>query len=221
VLDVGCGTGLLGRYVAERVGPEGLVIGLDPLPSRVEVARRHVAAHFQVRVGRAEDLSEFPEGRFDRVYLNSVLHWLPDQPLALREAARVLKAGGRLGICTASKERPSDLDQVLGSVFGAGSPLANPITHRVDAIALRALLEQVGLNVTRMELRAFPDRFQDVDEVMAFQASSSFGNTYADLDGKGLERVRAALDRGLAGHRHPDGSIQLRRHATFAVASKR
>jgi len=220
VLDIGCGTGLLGHEVAERVGPQGLVIGIDPLPSRVEVARRHATVNFHVREGRAEDLAEFPEGHFDLAYLNSVLHWLPDQALALREAARVLKTGGRLGICTAAKERPSDLDRVLAEVFGARSPLAQPLSYRVDAAGLRRLLEQAGLTVTRMELRTFTDRFKDVEEVMAFQTSSSFGNAYADLDDEALERARAALDRGLEEHRLPDGAIQLRRHGLFAVACK-
>jgi ubiquinone/menaquinone biosynthesis C-methylase UbiE len=220
VLDIGSGTGLLGEYVAKQVGPGGLVIGIDPLPNRVEVARRHLAPNFQVRVGRAEDLSAFPEERFDIVYLNSVLHWIPDQTLALREARRVLKSAGRLGVCTAAKERPNDLERILTAVFGAESPLAKPLMHKLDSAGLDGLLGQVGLEVTRLEIRAFDDRFANVDEVMAFQISSSFGNAYAELAADDRERARMALDRGLDGYRLPDGAIQIRHNSIFAVARK-
>src|SRR5262245_21325963 len=40
VLDVGCGTGRLGAYVAGLVAPGGDVVGIDPLPLRVEIAAR-------------------------------------------------------------------------------------------------------------------------------------------------------------------------------------
>jgi arsenite methyltransferase len=39
VLDIGAGTGRLGAYVAGLVGPSGYVIGIDPLPLRIEIAR--------------------------------------------------------------------------------------------------------------------------------------------------------------------------------------
>jgi len=220
VLDIGSGTGLLGEYVAQQVGPRGLVIGIDPLPDRVEVAKRHLAPNFQVRVGRAEDLSAFPDERFDIVYLNSVLHWIPDQALALREARRVLKPAGRLGICTAAKERPNDLERILAAAFGAESPLAQPIIHKLDSPGLEVLLGQAGLEVTRLEIRAFDDGFADVDEVMAFQIASSFGNAYTELAAGDRERARTALDRGLNGYRLPDGVVQLRHNSIFAVARK-
>src|SRR5687768_10154024 len=34
VLDIGCGTGRLGDYVAELIAPDGAVVGIDPLPHR-------------------------------------------------------------------------------------------------------------------------------------------------------------------------------------------
>ncbi len=39
VLDIGCGTGLLAEYIAAIIGPGGSVIGIDPLPLRIEIAK--------------------------------------------------------------------------------------------------------------------------------------------------------------------------------------
>src|SRR5688572_6041558 len=89
VLDIGCGTGRLGAYVAGLVAPTGEVVGVDPLPLRVEIAARKHAL-FRASVGRAEDLSHFESGSFDVVYLNSVFHWIEDKRQTLEEVRRVL-----------------------------------------------------------------------------------------------------------------------------------
>src|SRR5688572_32723923 len=39
-LDIGCGTGRLGDYVAGLVAPDGEVVGVDPLPLRIDIAAR-------------------------------------------------------------------------------------------------------------------------------------------------------------------------------------
>jgi len=80
VLDIGTGTGRLAIYVAGLIGPSGRVVGIDPLPTRIEIARSKARGNFDARLGRAEDLSEFSDASFDVVYLNSVLHWVEDKP---------------------------------------------------------------------------------------------------------------------------------------------
>ena len=104
VLDIGCGTGRLGAYVADQVAPNGEVLGVDPLPLRIELAARK-NAHFKASVGRAEDLSAFADLSFDAAYANSVFHWVQDKPKALRETLRVLKKGGRFGVNSANADQ--------------------------------------------------------------------------------------------------------------------
>lgn len=220
VLDIGSGTGQVGGYVAEQIGPEGQVIGIDPLPHRIDLARRRAAENFQVQLGRAEDLSAFPDGRFDIVYYNSVFHWLGDKLHALLEARRVLKSGGRLGISTAARERPHDFETVQASIFGNEPALARTITHKVDSRELATLLGLAELRLARLEIRTFTDRFADVDELLAFSISSSFGNAFAGLDGTRRRQVRAVLNRALDEYRLADGSLELQRHLIFAVARK-
>src|SRR5688572_22204259 len=63
-LDIGCGTGRLGDYVAGLVAPDGEVVGVDPLPLRIDIAARK-NRRFSASVGRAEDLSRFAPESFD------------------------------------------------------------------------------------------------------------------------------------------------------------
>src|SRR5437868_15431117 len=89
VIDVGCGTGRLARWLAERVGPRGTVVGVDPLEERVALARVR-SGGIRFEVGPAEDLGAFPDGSFDVACMSSVFHWLADKAKALAEVHRVL-----------------------------------------------------------------------------------------------------------------------------------
>ena len=74
VLDVGCGTGLLAEHIAERVGPTGMVLGIDPLKDRIRIARRRSREWLAFDVGGAADLSTLAPASFDVVVLNAVFH---------------------------------------------------------------------------------------------------------------------------------------------------
>jgi SAM-dependent methyltransferase len=94
VLDVACGTGVLGREVASRVGSAGGVTGIDPNPGMVAVAKR-IAPAVEWREGVAESLP-FPDRTFDAVVSQFGLMFFTNRRQALREMLRVLKPGGRL-----------------------------------------------------------------------------------------------------------------------------
>jgi ubiquinone/menaquinone biosynthesis C-methylase UbiE len=114
VLDVGSGTGLLAEYVAGLVGPTGSVVGIDPLPLRIALAQQKGRSNLSFKVGTASDLHEFPAASFDVVYLNAVLHWLPDKLGPLREIYCVLKKGAG-SISTGSKDHPNQLQEIKTS----------------------------------------------------------------------------------------------------------
>lgn len=95
VLDVACGTGVLARAVAERVGPQGAVVGLDLNEGMLAVAGRK-APHVEWRQGRAEDLP-FESQSFDRVVSQFGLMFFADRR-AVQEMVRVLRPGGHLAV---------------------------------------------------------------------------------------------------------------------------
>jgi ubiquinone/menaquinone biosynthesis C-methylase UbiE len=97
VLDVGCGTGVLLRLLAERVRGQVPLLGVDPSPAMITEghAVRDLDARVRLVEGSAEDLP-FPDDRFDLVVSSvSFDHWA-DQSGGLHEAARVLAPEGRV-----------------------------------------------------------------------------------------------------------------------------
>jgi ubiquinone/menaquinone biosynthesis C-methylase UbiE len=100
VVDIGCGTGVLTRLAAYAVGPNGEVLGVDPAPDMIRLAR--IAGHEARSTARfdlaaIEQLSAATDS-FDVALLSFVIHCLPSdlKRTGLQEVWRVLKPGGRL-----------------------------------------------------------------------------------------------------------------------------
>ena len=131
VLDVGCGTGVLACAVAERVGPQGYVVGLDPNEQMLAVARCKptgitptgiAPGGITWRSGRAEALP-FKDAGFDAVVSQFALMFFESKPAAIAEMLRVLRPGGRLAVAVwdSLEHAPGylALTEVLQELFGA------------------------------------------------------------------------------------------------------
>lgn len=94
ILDLGCGTGYLSNILADRVGPEGKVIGVDLNKERLHYAKRKYADKTNLTFveGNSED---FPPGPYDVIFSNHVLHWIEDKESTFRNVYENLKVGGR------------------------------------------------------------------------------------------------------------------------------
>ena len=158
VLDVACGTGIIARMVADRVGPTGAVVGVDLNPGMLKVARTvwssgsRSGAQVEWQEASADKLP-FPNASFDVAYCQLGLQFFADRPTALREMRRVLGSAGRLAVMVWG-----DLDESPGFAV-----LADALERHVGEAAAAIMRAPFGLsNADQLEALVRNAGFQDV-----------------------------------------------------------
>jgi ubiquinone/menaquinone biosynthesis C-methylase UbiE len=101
VLDLGSGGGIDVLLSAKRVGPTGKAIGLDMTGEMLELARKNATEagvqNVEFVKGYLEQIP-LPDQSVDVVISNCVINLAADKPTVIREAARVLRPGGRFAV---------------------------------------------------------------------------------------------------------------------------
>lgn len=115
VADLGAGTGALAEAMAPYVER---VTAIDRSPEMLEAARRRLESidNVEVREGELEDLP-LESGTVDLALLILVLHYVVDPRLALEEAARVLRPGGRLILLDMREHAREEYRQTMGHLW--------------------------------------------------------------------------------------------------------
>lgn len=202
VLDVGCGAGGATRAAARAVGPDGMVVGVDPSPEALARARELTDSELPVAYvqGSAERLPHIPDRSFDCVVMSLVLEQVTDLERALSEAHRVLRPGGRLVASVMAFDRLRPLDASLmgavvavvarrapGALSGRASLASIPHEPR-DAAAFKA----VGLNAVEeleVQLAAVMESEEDAWKLFSRTCIRHM------LDDEGAEELRWVLRR--------------------------
>ncbi len=123
VLDLGSGAGIDCFLAAQKVGPRGLVIGVDMTTKMIDKANQNRgkigAANVEFRAGQIENLP-VETGSVDLVISNCVINLSPDKTKVFREAFRVLKSGGLLQISdiVLLKKLPRPIRKSVNSYVG-------------------------------------------------------------------------------------------------------
>lgn len=102
VLDMGCGTGVASRALLRRSDFAGKIVGIDLSPYLAQVADRLTTeegfgGRAEFRAGDTRSLN-VPEGEFDAVIAHTLVSHVDDPLAVIKEAARVVKPGGLIGI---------------------------------------------------------------------------------------------------------------------------
>lgn len=103
VLDVATGTGDLALAILRR-RPAAEIVGVDPSAAMLDVARRKAGDRIDFRQGVGESLP-FPDDSFDASCIAFGIRNCADRPRALREMARVTRAGGHIAVLELSEPK--------------------------------------------------------------------------------------------------------------------
>jgi demethylmenaquinone methyltransferase/2-methoxy-6-polyprenyl-1,4-benzoquinol methylase len=96
VIEPGCGTGRLTVILADIVGPQGQVLGLDISSKMIESARRRIGSRDNVLLEWASvEGYSFDAESFDVVICHNIFPHFDDKPRAVADLAAALKKGGR------------------------------------------------------------------------------------------------------------------------------
>jgi SAM-dependent methyltransferase len=167
VLDLGSGGGVDVLLSAKRVGPTGFAYGVDMTDEMLAIAEKNKAEagveNVQFLKGQIEDVP-LPDNTVDVVISNCVINLVSDKGQVLREAFRVLKAGGRFAVSdvVSQGELPADLrldmEAWVGCVAGA-----------LEEQEYRRLLSDAGFVDTEIQVT----RVYDPRELAASLSSES------------------------------------------------
>jgi ubiquinone/menaquinone biosynthesis C-methylase UbiE len=220
---VACGTGVVARLAAERVGSAGRVVGLDINAAMLSVARRLAPVGGTVEWLEASALEiPLPDATFDAVLCQHGLQQFPDRLTALREMHRVLVPGGRLALCGWSRIEQSPgmaaLAEALQRHVGAEAAANRRAPFALgDAIQLRALVEEAGFRDADVRTMVETARFPSPEALVAYQLAATPLSTLGALPEEAqravAQDVRAALQPYLHG-----GQLAVPMEAHLALA---
>jgi ubiquinone/menaquinone biosynthesis C-methylase UbiE len=216
VLDVACGTGVLARAAAQRVGTQGTVVGVDSNPGMLAVGRqkaadvgRQKAADVVWQVSPAESLP-FPDCSFDRVLSQFGLMFFDDPVRALTEMRRVLRPGGTLAVAVwgelSATPGYAAMAALLDELFGREIAKSIEVPYVLgDQEALRSRFARAGMEDVVIETVVGQARFASLDDWMYTDIK---GWTLADvIDDAAYARLCRYAPHRLARFINRDGSV--------------
>jgi len=236
VLDLACGIGDPSFQIAERVGTEGHVLGVDFSEAMIAGATALAAEHgitnatFQP-IANERELA-VPPASFDAAVCQCGLMYMPDRVGAVQAILAALKPGARLAVCTwgPAEHSPQALfvyalanlhfdaplppADALAEAFVAQSiPSRKQLEAMFLAAGYRAIASETSIYLTIQE--ATPEAFWSIIE----SQSSIATRLLADQPDAVRQAIREDAVR-LLGRMFPEGGIRLGSEVVFASGMK-
>lgn len=209
VVDLGCGTGELTKELHRHVGAAETV-GIDSSPEMLERAGAFAGPGLRFEHG---DIATWEPGRYDVVFSNAALHWIPDHRRLLPRLTREMPAGGQLAVqVPANTDHPS---HTVGMELAGEAPFADALaedpppdsaTRVLAPEEYAVLLDELGFREHHVRLQAYVHHLASSDDVLEWAKGTALTFFRARLSDElyalYVERYRRRL-REAIGDRRP------------------
>lgn len=173
VADLGCGTGKLTNLLHETLHPKR-TLGIDFSPKMLKESEKYVLPGLDFLL---MDIEEFraPE-KFDLIFSNAALQWVPDHFELFTRLAHDLKEGGQLAV-----QMPANFDyptHVLASELARENPFKEELNgeslhhHILTIEEYSKLLYQLGFKQQVVRMQVYPHILDSVDSVIEWVKGS-------------------------------------------------
>lgn len=203
VVDLGCGTGELTAELHRSLAAES-TLGIDSSPAMLVEARKVEVPGLQF--GEADIGTALPPGRFDLIFSNAALHWVPDHVEVLTRLTARLEPGGQLAVQVPANH--TEASHTVATAVAATEPFRTALggytvpVHVLTPIEYANLLFELGYAEQRVELRVYGHVLENRDAVVEW-VKGTLLTAYRqrldeDLHASFVEEYRARLRQVLA-----------------------
>lgn len=213
VLDVACGTGIVARTAAVKVGPGGTVVGVDINPAMLELARTLVPeGSIEYLETNAESLP-LSDSCFDVVFCQQGLQFMPDRLAALEEVHRVLTPRGRaIFAIWRGKEHHRAMDEIDRLVLAEHLPAeimegSDAPFWLGDLDEVRRLFTEAGFAKLHIRSHLSEIRFPSARDLLhgVTGAHAPLAGAIAELSDEAREAMYRAVEKAFATYADDDG----------------
>lgn len=223
VVDVACGTGILARVLAERVGPDGSVSGVDLNPGMLAVARR-ISPGISWREADVEALP-YEDESFDAALCQFGLMLFPAPEAALHEMKRVLRPGGRLAVAVFGALEELPAYAAIADVYerlvdkSVGDALRRPFSMG-DTDKLASLFTSAGISSAKISTHKGRARFSSVENMVLADVKGWFPFAGIALDQDIIEAVSKEAGIAVKPFSSSSGAVEFPVQAHIVTGSK-
>ncbi len=179
ILELGCGTGVVLRALAQHTDFSGHLVGVDQSPALIAAARRLAAEegvdqYIEFQVGDVHHLS-VADSSFDAVVAHTLVSHVADPLMVLKETARVVRPGGSVAIFDGDFASLTFAHPDPAFAKAMGEALVEAVFNNPRVMqALPRLLQQVGLEIMATTAYVY-------SEIGTGTFFAGFAETYAPL----------------------------------------